>query len=81
MHNIYKYIYTLNSAFNKKKYADILLCYRWLFVKSDVFIGEWGIFGAKVFLLYSQYFIKGDFIIGRVESIKCLTFFRCLWCF
>ena len=31
---------TLNSAYNKKKYAEILLCYRRLFVKGDVFIEE-----------------------------------------
>ena len=34
---------------------------------GNVFIGEWGIFGAEVFLHYSQFFIKGHFIIGRVE--------------
>ena len=50
-----------------KKYAEILLCYRWLFVKGDVFIGEWHVFGAEVFLHYSQFFVKGDFIIGGVE--------------
>ena len=54
----------------KKKYAEILLRFRWLFVKGDAFIGEWGIFGAEVFLRYSQFFIKGDFVIGRVECIK-----------
>ena len=31
---------TLNSANNEKKYAEILLHYRQLFVKGDVFIGE-----------------------------------------
>ena len=50
-----------------KKYAEILVHYRWLFVKGNVFIGELGIFGAEVFLCYSQFFIKGDFIIGGVE--------------
>ena len=60
---------TLNSAYNEKKYAEILLCYRWLFIKGNVFIGEWGIFDTEVFLHYSQFFIKGDFIIGRVECI------------
>ena len=48
---------------------DILLCYRWLFVKGDVFIGEWGMFGAEVFLHYSQFFVKGNFIIGGVECM------------
>ena len=33
-------ISTLNSAYNEKKYAKILLHYRQLFVKADVFIGE-----------------------------------------
>ena len=51
----------------QKKYAEILLHYRWLFVKDDVFIGERGIFGAEVFLRYRQFFIKSDFVIGRVE--------------
>ena len=37
---------TLNSAYNKKKFVEILLHYRWLFIKADVIIGEWGIFGG-----------------------------------
>ena len=45
----------------------ILLCYRQLFVKGDVFISEWGIFGVELFLCYSPFFVKGDFIIGGVE--------------
>ena len=32
-----------------------------------MFIGEWSIFGAAVFLCYRRFFVKGDFIIGRVE--------------
>ena len=60
---------TLNSVYNEKKYAEILLRYRWVFVKDDVLIGEWGIFGAEVFLHYSRFFIKSDFVIGRVECI------------
>ena len=31
---------TLNSAYNKKKYAEILLHYMWLFIKGNVLIGE-----------------------------------------
>ena len=62
---------TFNSAYNEKKYAEILLCYRWLFIKGDVITGEWGIFGAGIFLHYSQFFVKGDFIIGRVECNYC----------
>ena len=60
-------IYTLNSTYNEKKYVEILLHYRQLFVKGHVIIGEWGIFGVEIFLHYSQFFIKGDFIIGGVE--------------
>ena len=30
------WINTLNSAYNEKKYAEILFHYRWLFVKADV---------------------------------------------
>ena len=44
---------TLNSAYNKKKNAEILLHYRWLFIKGDVITGEWGIFGVEIFLHYS----------------------------
>ena len=61
--------HTLNSVYNKKTYAEILLRYRRLFAKGDVIIGEWDIFGVEIFLRYSQFFIKGDFIIGRVECI------------
>ena len=32
--------HTLNSAYNEKKYAEILLPYRRPFVKGNVFIGE-----------------------------------------
>ena len=56
----------------KKKYAEILLHYRWLFIQGDLFIGEWGIFGAEVFLCYRQFFIKSDLVIGRVECISAL---------
>ena len=57
---------TLNSTYNKKKYVEILLHYRWLFVKGDINIGEWGIFGVEIFLCYNQFFVKGNFIIGGV---------------
>ena len=51
----------------KKKYVEILLNYRQLFIKGDVIIGDWGIFGVEIFLCYGRYFIKDDFVIGRVE--------------
>ena len=60
---------TLNSAYNEKKYVEILLRYKWLFIKGNVFIGEWHVFGAEVLLCYSQFFIKGNFVIGGVECI------------
>ena len=50
----------------KKKYVEIFLHYRQVFVKGDIFIGEWEIFGAEVFLHYSQFFIKGDFVIDGI---------------
>ena len=50
-----------------KKYDEVLHHYRWLFIKGNVIIGAWGIFGVEVFLCYSQFFIKGDFVIGGVE--------------
>ena len=53
-----------------KKYVEILLHYRQLFIKGDVIIGEWGIFGVEIFLCYSQFFIKGDFVIGGVECME-----------
>ena len=68
---------TLNSAYNEKIYVEIFLCYRWLFVKGNIFISEWEIFGAEVFLHYGQFFIKGDFIIDGVEC-SMNTFFQ-LW--
>ena len=58
---------TLNSIYNEKKFAEIFLHYRWLFIKVDIFIGEWHIFGVEVFLHHSQFFVKGDFIIEEVE--------------
>ena len=60
-------ITTLSSTYNEKKYAVILLHFRWLFIKGNVFINEWGIFGVEIFLHYSQFFVKGNFAIGRVE--------------
>ena len=55
---------------------EILLRYRQLFVKDDVLIGEWDIFGAEVFLCYSRFFITGDFVIGRVECTLKYMFER-----
>ena len=66
--------FTLNAAI-MKKYAEIFLHYRWLFIKGNAIIGEWGIFGVEVSLHYSQFFVKGDFVIGRVE---CTFFPGCL---
>ena len=53
---------TLDSLYNEKKYVEILLRYRQLIIKGDVFIEEWGIFDAEVFLRCSQFFIKGNFL-------------------
>ena len=58
---------TLNSTYNEKKYAEILLHYRQLFIKDDVFIGERGIFGAEVFLHYRQFFIKSNFVTATKQ--------------
>ena len=46
----------------KKKYAEIFHHNRPLYIKGDVFIGEWDIF-------VQRFLIKGNFIIGRVECI------------
>ena len=48
---------------------EILLRFRWLFIKDNVFIGERGIFGAEVFLCYRWFFVKSNFVIGGVECI------------
>ena len=52
---------------------EILLPYRQLFVQGNVFIGEWGIFGADIFLHYSRVFGKCDFVIGGVECTFILN--------
>ena len=39
MHDVEQF--TLNSAYNKKKYVEIFLHYRQLFVKGNVIISEW----------------------------------------
>ena len=54
----------------KKKYAEILLHYRQLFIKGNVIIGKWGIFGMEIFLRYSRFFIKSKFIIDGAECIR-----------
>ena len=57
----------LTLPITKKKYAENLLHYTQLFLKGNVFIGEWGLFGADVFLRYSWFFVRGNFVIGGVE--------------
>ena len=46
-----------------------LLHYKQLFIKGDVILGEYNIFGVEIFLRYRRFFIKGDFIIGGAECI------------
>ena len=55
---------TLNSAYNEKNMQRFCFIIGG-FVKGSVIIGEWGIFGVETFL-FSQFFIKGDFVIGGV---------------
>ena len=62
-------------SYNEKKYAEILLNYRQLFVKGNVIIGEWGIIGAEILFRYSQFFIKCNFVIGGVVCICHSVFF------
>ena len=45
-----------------KKYAEIFLCYRQLFVKGDVFIGEWEIFGADVSFVIADVSLKATLL-------------------
>ena len=56
--HIYIEIHTLNSAYNEKKYMEIFHHYKWLFIKGDIFIGEWGIFGTKVFFIIANFSLK-----------------------
>ena len=49
---------TFNSAYNRKKYEEIFLCYRQLSVKGNVFIGEWEIFGAEVSFIIADFSLK-----------------------
>ena len=56
------WVHTLNSAYNEKKYAEILLRYRQLCVKGDVFIGEW------VYLVQRFSFVIGNFLL-KVTSL------------
>ena len=49
---------TLNSAYNEKKYAEILPHYRQLFIKGDVFIGERGIFGVEISFVIADFLLK-----------------------
>ena len=58
---------TLNSAYNEKKYAEILLRYRWLFVKGDLFIGEQVYLVRRYCFVIGDFSLKGDFVIGGVE--------------
>ena len=54
--------YTLNSTYNKKKYV-ILLRYRWLFIKGDIFIG------VCVYLGQTFSFVIGNFLL-KVTSYR-----------
>ena len=48
--DIYEGIHSdIHSTLPIKKYVEILLHYRWLFIKGGVFIGEWGIFWCRGF--------------------------------
>ena len=51
-------IYTLNSTYNEKKYVEVFLHYRQLFIKGDIFIGEWEIFGAEVSFIIANFSLK-----------------------
>ena len=57
---------TLNSAYNEKKICGDFASLQTAFCKGDVIIGEFCISGAEIFLCYSQFFVKGNFIIGGV---------------
>ena len=56
---------TLNSAYNEKQCAGILLCYRQLYIKGNITIGEWGIFGVDTILQKSGVIYR--FRCGRVD--------------
>ena len=48
---------------------EILLCYRQLFVKGDVFIGEWVHLVWLFSFIIADFLFKCNFVIGRVECI------------
>ena len=65
---IYIFILQIHSTLPKtKKYVEIFLQYRWLFIKGAIIVGEWEMVGTEVFLHYSQCFVKGNFGLGRTE--------------
>ena len=59
-----------------------MLCYRWLCVKDDIFIGEWGIFGAEVCLHYREFFLKATLLQAELSVhhyvINSLLYLRTL---
>ena len=55
---IFNSYYTELLSIMKKKYAEILFHYRWLFFKGNVIIGEWGIFGVEIFLVIADFLLK-----------------------
>ena len=55
-------IYTQLLLKQNKKYAAIFLCYRWLFIKCDIFIGEWAIFGAEVSFVIADFSLKATLL-------------------
>ena len=57
-HLIYHSVDTLKSAYNEKKYAEIFHRYRRLFLKGDVFISEWVIFGAEFSFVIANFSLK-----------------------
>ena len=74
---------TLNSTYNEKNMWRFSFIIGGFLLRGNIFIGELEIFGAEVFLCYSQFFDKDDFVVDGVEcnknnnQNKCKTVIYC----
>ena len=62
-------MYILNSTYNEKKYVEILLHYRWLFIKGDIITG-----GSCL----SRTAVKPDSRLARIFFPKIWFPFSCI---
>ena len=53
----------------KKKYAEILLHYRQLFIKGNIIIGEWKYLVWKFSFIIADFSLNATLFIGGVECM------------